>query len=542
MQIDSGSDVNTITEDDFRRLRKEVSLVPTKARLYPYGSKAPLKLLGKFTASVSSKDVYDVADFYVVKGGSKSGSLLGCTTAVALGVLKIVNQVKTGKGASVQKKLKLNEVDKLIREFDEIFHGIGKMKGVKVKLHIDKTVAPVAQRHRRVPFHWREKLDKELERLEAAGVIETVNTATDWVSPLVITPKKGTDDIRMCVDMVQANKAIKRVRHVIPTIDELRQDMNGMKVFSKLDLNNGFHQLELDEESRYITTFSSHRGLARYCRLNFGTNSAPEVFHEELRKKLKGIKGVRNIHDDILVAGVDEDDHLRALKETFTVLKANGLTAKKSKCEFAKASIKFFGLIFSADGVYPDPDKVVSLKEAEPPTDKKELRSFLGMTNFSSKFISNYATLTHPLRNLLRKSVQWHWIDEHQKAFEMLKNALKVDTFLNYYDTSLERTEVICDASPVGVGAMLVQYKKNNPIPRVVAYNSKALTEVETRYSQIEREALAIQFACIKFRMYLLGHPGFTVVTDHKPLVSIFNNPKKPGSFRVEKMWLKLQG
>ena len=117
-----------------------------------------------------------------------------------------------------------------------------------------------------------------------------------------------------------------------------------------------------------------------------------------------------------------------------------------------------------------------------------------------------------------------------------------MDTFLNYYDTNLEKTEVICDASPVGLGAMLVQYEKNNPKPRIVAYNSKALTEVETRYSQIEREALAIQFACIKFRMYLLGHPGFTVVTDHKPLVSIFNNPKKPGPFRVEKMRLKLQG
>ena len=110
------------------------------------------------------------------------------------------------------------------------------MKEVKVKLDIVKTVEPVAQRHRRVPFHLREKLEKELDRLEEAGVIEKVNAATGWVSPLVITPKKGTDDIRMCVDMVQANKAIKRVRHVIPTVEELRHEMNGMTVFSKLDL------------------------------------------------------------------------------------------------------------------------------------------------------------------------------------------------------------------------------------------------------------------------------------------------------------------
>ena len=326
------------------------------------------------------------------------------------------------------------------------------------------------------------------------------------------------------------------------TVEELKQDMNGMKVFSKLDLNNGFHQLELDEQSRHITTFSSHRGLARYCRLNFGTNSAPEVFHEELRKKLANIRGCKNIHDDIIVAGTDDKDHLRALRETLKVLKDNGLTAKRSKCEFAKPSVKFYGLVFSAEGTYPDPEKVAALKQAEPPTDKRELRSFLGMTNFTSQFMPNYANVTHPLRMLLRKNCHWKWEKEHQRAFEKLKASLRTDTFLSYYDINLVKTEVICDASPVGLGAMLVQYEKENPIPRIVAYNSKALTDVERRYGQIEREALAIQFSCIKFRIYLLGHPGFMVVTDHKPLVSLFNNPRKPGPFRVEKIRLKLQG
>ncbi len=92
-------------------------------------------------------------------------------------------------------------------------------------------------------------------------------------------------------------------------MEELRHDLNGAKIFSKLELTNGFHQLELDEKSKGITTFSTHVGLRRYCRLNFGTNSAPEIFHEELRKKLEGIPSVRNIHDDILVSGFDEEDH-----------------------------------------------------------------------------------------------------------------------------------------------------------------------------------------------------------------------------------------
>ena len=137
-------------------------------------------------------------------------------------------------------------------------------------------------------------------------------------------------------------------RHVIPTIEEpLRHDL----IFSKLDLTNGFHQLdlELDEERKGITTFSTHVGLSRYCRLNCGTNSAPEIFHEELTKKVEWIPGVRNIHDDILVSGFDEEDHYRALSAThFQRLRESGLTLKRSKCEFGKTSI---GLVFSDQGI-----------------------------------------------------------------------------------------------------------------------------------------------------------------------------------------------
>ena len=307
------------------------------------------------------------------------------------------------------------------------------------KKNVDKNVRPVAQKHRRVPFHLRDKLESELQCLEAANVIiGRVESATDWVSPIVIAPKKDSTDIRMCVDMVEPNRAIKRIRHVIPTVDELRHDVNGAKVFSKLDLNHGFHQLELDEDSRDITTFSAYVGLFRYCRLNFGSNSAPEIFHEELRKKLKGIPGVRNIHDDILVTGKNVEDHNRNLKATFQRLHDSGLTLKRSKCIFSQKSIKFFGLVFSEDGVSPDPDKVDALQNLRAPTNQTQLRSFLGMTNYSSQFIQNNSTLSEPLRELKRKTTRWVWTDKHQKCFETLKEALKSNALLNYYDPSCQ--------------------------------------------------------------------------------------------------------
>ena len=318
----------------------------------------------------------------------------------------------------------------------------------------------------------RDKVEAEVTRLEEAGIIEKVDSATDWISPIVLSPKKDSNEIRICVDMVEPNQAIKRTRHVIPTVEELRYDLNGAKIFSKLDLTNGFHQLELDEVSRSIMTFSTHIGLRRYCRLNFGTNSAPEIFHKELKRKLEGITGVKKIHEDILVYGVDEKDHYRALSEVFSQLRESGLTLKRNKCEFGRTSVKFFGLIFSDQGISPEPEKV--------------------------------------------KALHWVWTTQHKTAFHATKEKLRTTALLNYYDPNL-KTEVICDGSPVGVGTMLVQY------------------------GQIEHESLAIQYGCLRNEICLLGR-DFDVITDHKPVLTLYNNPRRPGPFRVERMRLKLQG
>ena len=190
--------------------------------------------------------------------------------------------------------------------------------------------------------------------------------------------------------MIKPNTAIKRIRHVIPTMEELWHDFKGCKIFSKIDLNQGYHQLLLDESSRAITTF-------RHKRLNFGTCLAAEIFHEEVRKKLVGILLVRNLYDDILSGGRDEISHNENLETLFGVCCSNNITLKLEKCKFGQKSVKVYGMIFSESGIHPDPEKVESLRRAETPKDKNELRSFLGMINFSSPFIKNYSTLTYEL-------------------------------------------------------------------------------------------------------------------------------------------------
>ena len=148
------------------------------------------------------------------------------------------------------------------------------------------------------------------------------------------------------MDMRRANQAIQRERHITPTVKEIIGDLNGARVFTKLDLNQGYNQLELAPDSRYITTFSTHLGLRRFTRLNFGVSSAAEIFQNVIRETLSGIPGVTNISDDILVYGSSQEDHDTALAATFQRLREKGLTLNPEKCVYSQSSLGFFLCLF----------------------------------------------------------------------------------------------------------------------------------------------------------------------------------------------------
>ena len=150
-------------------------------------------------------------------------------------------------------------------------------------LHINKDVPPVAQPHQRIPFHMQKQLEEQVNKDKELGVIEKVEGPTPWVSPVVVTPKpKQPGIIQVCIDMRQANQAVQCERHLTPTVKEVIGDLNVAKVFSKLDLNQGYNQLELATESRYITTLITHLGLGRYTCQNFGISSAAEIFQNAI--------------------------------------------------------------------------------------------------------------------------------------------------------------------------------------------------------------------------------------------------------------------
>jgi hypothetical protein len=211
----------------------------------------------------------------------------------------------------------------------------------------------------------RNDVSKELKKLEEQYIVEKVaNQPTPRVSPIVVTPKKD-GGIRLCVDMRKANQAIERERHTMPTLQDFKAEVNGEKFFSKIDLKQAYHQLELHPDSRFITTFSTHEGLFQYKRLNYGTNSAAEIFQNMLQENLSDMIGVENLVDDIIIHGKTRKSHDEALENCLKRLAALNLKVKGEKFEFLQHEITFFGLKFTAAGTKPDPEHGQSTSSQE---------------------------------------------------------------------------------------------------------------------------------------------------------------------------------
>ena len=254
---------------------------------------------------------------------------------------------------------------------------------------------------------------------------------------------------------------------------------------------------------------------------------------------MSGIQGAINISDDILVYGSSQEDHDRALRVTFQRLREKGLTLHPQKCVYSQNSLSFFGYVFSGQGISADPDKVKEIVNLEVPSNPSEVRSLLGMTNYCSRFIPSYATITQPLRELTQKEKLWEWTEQHDQALAKLRDALATSPVTAYFDPK-KQTEISVDASPVGVGAILAQTDLDGSNRHIIAYASRSLSETEQKYSQTEREAFAVVWGCEYFHLYIYGKP-VTVNTDHKPLAAIYGNPQSKQSARLERWALRLQ-
>ena len=489
MIIDSGASCNVIGRNVWEYLKaNKVACTSTKSskKLYAYGSNQPLQVPGILTAKVSvGESVLSGVEFVVIE--KERHALFGRETAISLGVLKLGAHVNSLDGAKGEASI--------FEKFPGCCELIGKLKDFQVKVPTDPEIPPIAQPIRRVPYQLRDKLSTKLDEHVELDIIEKMSGPSSWVSPVVMLPKPS-GDISLCVDMRQGNVAVKREPFPIPTIDEVLQDLNQSKFFSKLDLTTAYNQIELSPESRDITRFGTHKGLYWYKRLMFGISCAPEMYQKVLHQILQECDGAHNILDDVIVHAPTEEEHDKRFENVVRVLSSRGLTLNRDKCQFKMSYLEFMGHVLSARGIGPANVKVKAVVDAREPTNAAEVRSFLGLVNFTARFIPDLATVSAPLRQLTKSGEPFVWGPEQQQSFDELKKRLSSAETLGYFDKNAP-TKVIADASPVGLGAVLVQEQGGEL--RVISYASRSLSDTERRYSQTEKEVLAIVWACERF-------------------------------------------
>jgi len=530
MKIDTGAQGNTLPLRIFQQIWPEkvneagfpkMKFKKSETRLTAYNGTRIQHFGAIMLPCYHNNGKPQLAEFYIVN--TAGPAILGLPSLRRLKLLTL--------HCSIDAKEQIDSVESLKARYPEQFDRIGNFPG-EYHITLRPDAHPVIHAPRKFAIHLTEDLKTELKNMGSSGVITKVTTPTDWVSSMVVS-QKANGKLRICLDPKDLNKAIKRCHHKTPTVEEITYNLAGAKYFSKLDAKNGYWSVKLDEESSMLTTFNTPLGRYRYLRMPFGLVMSQDVFQRKMDQILEQCENCIGIADDVIVFGASEKDHDKNLLKLMEVAKQFGLVFNSDKCEIKKDKVKFFGTIYDKDGAHPDPDKVEAIKTLPAPKSTTQLQQFLGLVTYMSPYIPNLADRSAPLRDMLKKGVQFQWSASHQQAFNNIKELICRDVTLTYFDPNKE-TVIQVDASLKGIGAVLLQ--ENKP----VAFASKSLTDTEQRYANIEREMLAVVVGCERFHTYVFGK-HFVVESDHKPLEMIALKNLGAAPPRLQRMLLRLQ-
>ncbi|KAJ8031683.1 hypothetical protein HOLleu_24949 [Holothuria leucospilota] len=395
---------------------------------------------------------------------------------------------------------------------------------------------PFKERYRRIPPAQYDEVRQCLQEMLESGAIR--ESHSPYASPIVVVKKKD-GSIRLCIDYRKLNNKTIKDSYALPRIEESLDALEGARWFSSLDLQSGYWQIEVAEQDKYKTAFTTPMGFFECNRMPFGLTSAPSTF-QRLMEKCMGDMNLKKCLvylDDIIIFSKTFEEHLERLAAVFKRLGEYGLKLKPSKCEFLKPSVKYLGHIVSAKGVETDPEKIEKIKNWPPPTNLKQLRSFLGFAGYYRRFVEGFSKIAKPLNALMggesmidkdgkarSKAPTWNWSRECQTAFETLVGKLTSPPVLAYANYELP-FELHTDASGEGLGAALYQVSSDGK-KRVIAYGSRGLRKAERSYPAHKLEFLALKWAVTdKFKDYLYGRK-FTVVTDNNPLTYVLTTAK----------------
>ncbi|KAH9699581.1 hypothetical protein KPL71_024420 [Citrus sinensis] len=399
----------------------------------------------------------------------------------------------------------------LLNEFCHVFQppsGLPPKRTHDHQIPLEPNTKPVSVRPYRYPYYQKNEIEKMVKELLQAGLVRP--SSSPFSSPVLLV-KKADGSWRFCVDYRALNTITVKDKYPIPVIDELLDELHGAKFFSKLDLRAGYHQIRVKGEDVSKTAFRTHEGHYEFLVMPFGLTNAPATFQSLMNDLFRPYlrRFILVFFYDILVYSRTWEDHLSHLRQVLDILSTNSLFAKESKCQFGVLQVEYLGHIISEKGVAVDPVKIQIVIDWPTPTTTKGVRGFLSLAGYYRKFIRNFGCIAAPLTRLLTKD-GFHWNKDAVAAFDQLKTALTSPPVLRLPDFS-QRFVIECDASGIGIGAILSQQNK------LVAYFSEALKGSALALSTYEKEMLAIIKSIRKWRPYLLGKP-FTIRTDQKSL------------------------
>ena len=402
-------------------------------------------------------------------------------------------------------------LSKLLTKFESLFDGtLGDWDTEPIDLELkDPDTKPYHARAYPVPQSQEAKLRAEVERLVGFGVLRKINRS-EWASPMFTVTKSDTT-LRSIADLRELNKRIRRKPFPIPKIQEMLHKLKGFKYASSLDLNMGYYHIKLTPKASSYCTVVLPWGKYEYLRLPMGLCNSPDIFQEKMSELMIGLEFARAYIDDLLVISTGTfETHLDHLEQVLSRLSEAGLKVNAVKSFFGRTELEYLGYWITQDGVKPLSRKVEAITNLAAPTNRKGVRSFIGLVNYYRDMWGRRSDILAPLTRLTSIKVKWQWTDVEQNAFDTMKKIMARDTILAYPDFD-EPFEIHTDASGYQLGACISQ--KGRPI----AFYSRKLSPTQQRYTTTERELLSIVETLKEFRTILLGQQ-LIVHTDHENL------------------------
>ena len=504
--IDTAADVNTIRQEFV--MKEQVK--PTRIRLRMWNESKMIPI-GETILQMSNPRDGTVTNVEFVVVQNSYANLLGLKTISDLGLITL-NQEKY--------------IAKIGKTTDLGNFGIS-------SLTLDPTVKPRALPCRKIPFAIEEKVQKGLNDLVDRGILAKVNKPTPWVSQMAVV-KKPSGALRICLDPQPLNADYYR----LPVLQDILPKLHKARIFSKFDVQEAYWHVQLDDEASYLTTMITPFGRYRWLRLPFGLKVSSEIFQRRLTEALGDLPQTFCIADDIIVVGQGQNDsdakkdlvlHADLLKKR---CHNRNIKLNERKAVTEQKEVTFMGHVITADCIRPDLNKVLAIRDMPTPQNIHDARRLCGMIQYLARFLPDLADMLEPIRALTRKNTQWDWNTDCQDSLRRIKNAISEAPVLQYFDPEKTLTLQV-DSSLHGVGAVILQDGKP------IEYASRALSNAERNWAQIEKEALAVVFGLERFDQYTYGREVI-VKNDHKPLMNIFKKPLSQAPKRLQNLIIRL--